>query len=95
MPSITIRNIPESILEKIRTLSHIERRSINNELLILIETGLNEETERKGRNKNLISKESQIRIWEELIDKWEDERSAEEIVEDIYAHRTFGREFQL
>ncbi len=95
MASITIRNIPESILERIRTLSSVEKRSMNNELLLLIEAGLNQETERKGRSKNIISKESQIKIWEDLIPKWEDERSAEEIIEDIYANRTSGRKVEL
>ena len=95
MASITVRNIPESILERIRTLSLIEKRSINSELLLLIETGLNEETERKGNDKNIITKESQIKIWETLIAKWQDDRSAEEIIEDIYSHRTSGRKVKL
>ena len=95
MASITIRNIPDSIMEKIRTLSTIEKRSINNELLLLIEAGLNEESERKTKNKNIIPKESQIRIWEKLMGKWEDDRSAKEIIEDIYAHRTAGRNIDL
>jgi len=95
MANITIRNIPDSILEKIRTLSTIEKRSINNELLLIIEAGLNEESERKTKNENIIPKESQIRIWEKLMGKWEDDRSAKEIIEDIYAHRTPGRNIDL
>ena len=95
MANITIRNIPDSILEKIRTLSTIEKRSINNELLLIIEVGLNEESERKTKNENIIPKESQIRIWEKLMGKWEDDRSAKEIIEDIYAHRTPGRNIDL
>ena len=95
MANITIRNIPDSILEKIRTLSTIEKRSINNELLLIIEAGLNEESERKTKNENIIPKESQIRIWEKLMGKWKDDRSAKEIIEDIYAHRTPGRNIDL
>lgn len=95
MASITIRNIPDSILEKIRTLSTIEKRSINNELLLIIEAGLNEESERKTKNENIIPKETQISIWEKLMGKWEDDRSAKEIIEDIYAHRTPGRNIDL
>ena len=95
MASITIRNIPDSILEKIRTLSAIEKRSINNELLLIIEAGLNEEFEKKAKDENIIPKENQIKIWEKLSGKWEDDRSAEEIIEDIYAHRTPGRNVDL
>lgn len=83
MANITVRNIPDSILGKVRTLSEIEKRSINNELLILIEHGLNQETEKKGKQENIISKESQMKIWEKLLGKWEDERSVEKIIEDI------------
>jgi len=32
-----------------------------------------------------------MKIWEKLLGKWEDERSVEKIIEDIYAHRTSGR----
>ena len=48
MASITIRNIPESILAKVRALSKIKKRSMNNELLLLIEKGLIEEFYRKS-----------------------------------------------
>ena len=95
MASVTIRNIPESILQKVKALSQIEKRSMKNELLLLIEKGLSEETERKGKEGNFLSKESQMRIWEELIGEWEDDRSAKDIIEDIYAHRTAGRNIQL
>ena len=95
MANITIRNLPESVLNKIRVLSEIDRRSINNELLVLIENGLDMETQRKDRDISIISKESQLKIWQDLIGKWEDERSKEEIIRDIYAHRTTGREVTI
>ena len=95
MASITIRNIPESVLRKVRTLSQIEKRSMNNELLLLIEKGLKEESKRKSDSHNILSKESQMKIWEEHIGKWEDNRSTEEIIKDIYEHRTIGRNIEL
>ena len=94
MASITIRNIPDSVLKRIKTLSHIERRSMNSELLHLIEKGLNEET-RKSDGKKVLSSEAQAYLWEELIGRWEDDRSAEEIIKDIYSHRTAGRRVEL
>jgi plasmid stability protein len=95
MASITIRNIPESILQKVRALSQIEKRSMNNELLLLIERGLIDESQRSNKAGNTLSKESQMNIWEEMLGKWEDDRTAEEIIDDIYAHRTPGRNIQL
>ena len=95
MANITIRNIPDSVLKRIKTLSHIERRSMNSELLYLIEKGLNEEAKTKSNGPNVLSSETQAKLWEELIGMWEDDRSAEEIIKDIYSHRTAGRHVEL
>jgi plasmid stability protein len=95
MASITIRNIPDSILSRIRTLSEVEKRSINSELLILIEKGLNKEIESKETGTIMLSKESQIKMWESMSGTWDDNRSTKEIIEDIYSHRTKGRAVDL
>ncbi len=92
MASITIRNIPDSVLSKIRSLSKVEMRSINSELLLLIEQGLNQQLEQKQHDSVVLSKERQLEIWENLAGTWEDSRSAEEIIEDIYSQRTKGRQ---
>ncbi len=44
--NLTIRNIPDEIIEKIRTLSQIEKRSLNNEILRIIENGVQTEITR-------------------------------------------------
>ena len=95
MASITIRNIPDSILQRIKALSQVEKRSMNSELLLLIEKGLVEEIEKKNNGSNVLSSETQTKMWEELIGEWEDDRSAEEIIKDIYSHRTAGRRVEL
>ncbi len=95
MASITIRNIPDSVLSRVRTLSEVEKRSINSEFLILIEKALTIEIETRKSTNTPISKENQIKMWESLIGTWEDDRSAEEIISDIYSSRTKGREVEL
>lgn len=35
--NLTIRNIPEDVKDKIRTLSKTSRRSLNSEILIILE----------------------------------------------------------
>ena len=42
MANLTLRNIPEHLLERIRSLSIAERRSLNNEILVLLERALRE-----------------------------------------------------
>ena len=41
--NITIRNIPDDVINKIRTLSQMEKRSLNNEILFVLERGIQEE----------------------------------------------------
>jgi plasmid stability protein len=95
MASITIRNIPDSVLSRVRTLSEVEKRSINSEFLILIEKALTTEIETRENFNIPISKENQIKMWENLSGTWEDERSTDEIISDIYSSRTKGREIEL
>ena len=93
--NITVRNIPEEIISKIRTLSQMEKRSLNNEILLLLERGVQEEVKFFSKNKKSISKETQLSIWKKLSNEWDDERSTQEIIDDIYNNRTLGREVNL
>jgi plasmid stability protein len=96
MTSITIRNIPNEIFELVKTLAQTEKRSINNELVLLIEKGIvNHVNNNQISDEILISKETQIDLWKEIMGKWEDERATENIIKDIYDSRTLGREIQL
>ncbi|MBN1525093.1 MAG: hypothetical protein JW904_11450 [Spirochaetales bacterium] len=93
MTNLTVRNIPDDIMKKIKALSEREKRSINNELLIILERGL--ETIIPETRSVKINKDLQIALWKEICGKWEDERKTEEIIQDIYSHRSPGRNIQL
>lgn len=93
--NITIRNIPNDVMDVLKTLSQREKRSLNNEILIAIEKGVKKEMEHVFNGNMHISKDTQIRIWERLAGSWEDDRSTQEIINDIYDNRTLGREFEL
>ncbi len=95
MASITIRNIPDAILARIKELSSIDRRSVNNEILVILERGTYDEYEEKLQKRKYLSKSTQLEIWKRLAGTWADSRSAKEIIEDIYEHRTMGRDVKL
>ena len=95
MASITVRNIPDDVLGKIKALSSIKRRSVNNEILVILERGTYDEYEEKLQERKNLSKSTQLEIWKRLAGTWDDSRSAKEIIEDIYTHRTVGREVKL
>ncbi|MFP4385464.1 MAG: FitA-like ribbon-helix-helix domain-containing protein [Spirochaetia bacterium] len=95
MANITIRNIPDEIFEQIKKLASVEKRSLNNELLLIIEKGTQSALEHVQTNPKYIPKSLQIHLWENLSGLWEDERTTEAIIDDIYSSRTLGREINL
>ena len=95
MANITIRNIPDDVFGKIKRLSVIEKRSVNSELLVIIERGVSSEVEETLKRAKHLPASIQVNLWKNLSRTWVDIRSKEEIVEDIYLNRTTGREFQL
>ena len=95
MKSITVRNIPDELLDRLRTLSVIEKRSLNNEILIVLEKGLAKESENTTNSNNHLSMETQIKIWQNLSGQWEDNRSTDEIIRDIIDSRSEGRSVDL
>ena len=40
MPALTIKNIPESLYEQLKSAAELHRRSINSEVLVCLETAL-------------------------------------------------------
>jgi hypothetical protein len=93
MINLTIRNIPDEIISKIKTISEIEKRSLNSEILILLEMGLSREL--KMNRNYLLSKETQIKLWNSISGKWKDKRTTKEIINDIYSNRTIGRDVDI
>ena len=96
MASLTVRDIPGDVLDKIRVLSERERRSLNKQVLVIVEDGLRTHTAALERSRESGPTPSlQVALWRDLAGKWEDERSTVEIVADIRRHRTLGREVRL
>ena len=95
MANITIRDIPDDVFGKIKRLSAIEKRSVNSELLVIIDRGTSLEVEETIKRVKRIPPSIQINLWKNLTRTWADKRSTEEILEDIYSARTAGREFKL
>jgi plasmid stability protein len=95
MASLTIRNIPEETLSKIRKLSALERRSVNSEMLVIIERGASMEMTERAKTRRPVPKDLQVRMWRSLSHEWQDTRSTQEVIDAIYAARTVGRDFRL
>jgi hypothetical protein len=95
MANITIRNIPDSVFEKLKLLSEIERRSLNNEILVAIESGVKELERKVSGSGGGFSPEAQTAFWRELSGKWKDRKSKQQQIREIYEDRTMGRDISL
>lgn len=98
MVSLTIRNIPEEILKRIRIFAVRERRSLNSEMLIMIENGLAgriaQETGKPllgdSANTSSLSLAARETMWKDFAGQWKDERPMQDIIQDTYSMRSAG-----
>lgn len=96
MPSLTVRDIPDTLLDRLRALSARERRSLNSEILVVMEAGLRKHTAEGAPSRpEPVVRNVQLALWKKLAGKWEDERKTAEIIADIREARTPGREVSL
>ena len=79
MATLQVRDIDDRLYKYLKTSARLKNRSISQEVITIIQEYLNN-TQNPARN---ATKEFLA-----LSGAWKDERSAEEIVEDIRTHRT-------
>ncbi len=89
MPSITLKDVPEALLVRLRSAAARDRRSLNQEALVLIEEGLaaRESAEERGHR--------QMEAWRALAGTWASDRSFDDEVAHLYATRSVGRDLDL
>jgi len=89
MPSITLKDVPEDVLVRLRRAAARARRSMNQEALVLIEGGLTagESDEERAQR--------QLEAWRRIAGTWRSAETFEEEIEAIYSARTAGRDVDL
>ena len=92
MATITLKNVPEDLLMRLRRMASEERRSLNQEILYLLDSAQGAGGDR-GRLK--AEAERQTTAWRGLSGRWESRESVEEEIAKIYESRTAGREIDL
>ena len=91
MASITLKDIPPELLDRLRASAKSERRSLTQQALYLIEGGL------AGDASELPTPQARAQIakWRELAGRWASSESFEEEVTGIRVARTTGRTVDL
>lgn len=91
MSSITIKNIPEPLLARVRERANAEHRSVNKEFIQLVEAAL------QGKQAGAVVREQvsqQVAAWSSLPGTWVCDNVADETAA-IYAARSEGRDVAL
>jgi plasmid stability protein len=94
MPALTLKNIPESLLDKLRRRADEDRRSLTQEVLYLLEQAVDE---RPATAPGFAppAAEAQARAWMRLCGRWRSDLTAADEIRDVYDHRTPGRNVSL
>lgn len=92
MSSLTLKNVPEALLDELRERATSERRSLNQEALHLLEEAL-------WRSPREASIDDEIRLqveeWSKLAGRWKSDLPVEEEIAQILGSRTGGRPVDL
>ena len=82
MAILQVRNMDDKLYEKLRRRAASENRSISQQAVEIIQRGLDTEPESFGWRDDAVLA---------LAGSWEDDRSADEIIRDIYQSRKSSR----
>ena len=95
MTQLEVNDVPESTLAALRTRARRHRRSLNREILSIFDWVVVHGTDETVSGVSDPDVLRQKREMEELVGSWDDSRTAAEIIADIEAARTAGREVAL
>ena len=95
MSSITIKEIPEELLDRLRRRAAEDRRSMNKEIIHLLAMALSLESPEVDAARLVGQIEAQVQAWRQLAGRWESDVEAAEEIERIYAARSLGRPVEL
>ena len=94
MASVTIKDIPEELLERLRARAAADQRSMAKEIVYLLDQAMSESP---APDVSALAREAQTQAdaWSRLAGRWRSDRSVAEEVQDLYASRSTGREVDL
>lgn len=94
MPSLTIKDIPEEVLAKLRARAAGDRRSMSKEAIHLLGIALSVEVESpppRLRERGQI----QVEVWRRLAGRWQSDVDTDSEIDAIYSARSGGRRVEL
>ncbi|MCB2262949.1 MAG: hypothetical protein LGR52_08435 [Candidatus Thiosymbion ectosymbiont of Robbea hypermnestra] len=91
MLSLTLKDIPMPLMERLRMRAAVDQRSLNREAIWLLNLALGPSG--RAESNPGQEREAQLAAWRTLAGDWQGTHEAtDEVVADIYQSRTQGRE---
>ncbi|OFZ97893.1 MAG: hypothetical protein A2Z64_10140 [Betaproteobacteria bacterium RIFCSPLOWO2_02_67_12] len=94
MPSLTIKDIPEKLLRRVRARAAAQRRSMNGAVIQLLDEALAGRSPRAADSAEARAR-AQVEAWLRLAGRWRSRGSAAREIARIYAARSRGRPVRL
>lgn len=93
MATVTVRELPAKTLDALKMRANFNHRSLNGEILSIFDYVVSGASEFDFIHENRARRQGEV--LKAVFGKWEDDRSEAEIVKEIEASRTKGREVSL
>ena len=94
MPSLTIKDIPDEVLAKLRARAAADRRSMSKEAIHLLDIALSADLEDEPARMRAQAR-AQVEAWSRLSGRWQSDLDAGAEIDAIYAARSRGRSVEL
>ena len=98
MPSLTLKDIPQPLMERLRVRASRDRRSLNREAIWLLEQMLDGSFDSGADPASEVSLERDVQVtaWQSLAGRWQGpDAEVDKLIDDIYQSRTQGRDVVL
>lgn len=96
MSSLTLKDLPDDLLQRLRERARQQRRSLNREAIMLLEQALAPASGATPASRAEAERDAQLVAWERLGSRWPGGDTAlDAMVADIYDARTEGRDVDL
>jgi hypothetical protein len=96
MLALTLKSLPETLIESLRSAAERTHRSLNKEIIHRLERSFDKPVPvMKTENWDEFRVNEQAGAWEKLAGTWESDVTVEAEIEALYAARTPGREVTL
>jgi plasmid stability protein len=95
MASLTLKNLPDELLEDLRKAAEKDRRSLNQEVMHLLTLALRARASKSAPSVPAVDVRAQLSAWRKLAGKWASEVDRETEAAALYKGRTRGRKLDL